>query len=74
MTTELEKLNARNHLIESVREYVRVFFEEGDPAYVEKYVAGVMAFLHVNYWKEPYMPVDAYPVEEESKPWYQFWK
>lgn len=73
MNKELERLNARNHLTEAVLEYCRVFFNDDDKDYNERFVAGVMAFLHTNYYEKPYMPVVG--VEEYSeKKWWQFWK
>jgi len=75
MKTELERLNARNHLTESVLEYCRVFFNDDDKDYNERFVAGVMAFLHTNYYREPYMPVVGLKdVEEAKKRWWEFWK
>lgn len=74
MKTELERINARNHLVEAVLEYCRVFFHDDDKDYNEKFVAGVMAFLHVNYYGEMYRPVVGVEDVTEEKRWWQFWK
>lgn len=73
MKTELERLNARNQLTQAVLEYIRVFFNDDDKEYSERLVAGAMAFLQVNYYKDIYYPVIGVEEVKIKKHWWEFW-
>lgn len=67
---EIEK--ARNELSLAIHEYCNVILQDNDFYYNERLVAGVQAFLQVNYFREMYMPVVG--VEIADKRWWEFWK
>lgn len=67
---EIEK--ARNELSLAIHEYCKVFLKDNDYYYNERLIAGVQAFLQVNYYREMYMPVVG--VEIADKKWWEFWK
>lgn len=64
---------ARDRLSESVHNYCNVVFKDDDFSYNERLVAGVQAFIQINYYKESYFPVVGVEQYEEKK-WYEFWK
>lgn len=67
---EIEK--ARNELSLAIHEYCKVVLKDNDYYYNERLIAGVQAFLQVNYYREMYMPVVG--VEIADKKWWEFWK
>jgi hypothetical protein len=72
-----EETNARNFLSNSIKSYMQTIFHDSDVDTQEKMIAGVMAFMQVNYYKEPYLPFNfeiIEDIEKEKKKWWQFWK
>jgi len=50
----------------------RIHYFDGEE--VERLFVGMLAFVWVNIWGEPYEPIYMDPVEETLKKWWQFWK
>lgn len=65
--------NPRDSLYFALRRYLKVNPSMDDEE-IERIFAGVLAFIWVNLWGDPYQPVYMYPTEEEPKKWWQFWK
>lgn len=63
----------RNQLAEAIQNYCGTVFDDNDTFYNERLVAGVQAFLQVNYYKEMYLPLIGIETVENKK-WWQFWK
>ena len=63
---------SRQDLINAIKYYLSSIYKESDEEYMEKMIAGVLAFIAVNYFQEPYYPVIG--VEEVKKHWWEFWK
>lgn len=74
MNTEYKKQNTRNNLARAIHEYCSVFFDETDEQYNERLIAGVMAFLQANHYRECYMFVSGVDEVIQEKKLWQFWK
>lgn len=65
---------SRKQLKIALRNYMKVALHDDDDEWCEKMFAGVLAFIFVNYYKEPYLPHNFEIIEEKQKKWYEFWK
>lgn len=60
----------------ALRIYIEQVFYSGmdkaDREEIDRLFAGILAFIHVNMWEQPYLPVQT--VTDEPTKWWEFWK
>lgn len=63
-------------LRDALRIYIEQVFYSGidkaDREEIDRLFAGILAFIHVNMWEQPYLPVQT--VIDEPTRWWEFWK
>jgi len=66
----------RNGLAVALREYLKSanLYHLNDEEEFERLFAGVLAFIWVNLYKEPYQPIYFDQIEENPRKWWQFWR
>lgn len=65
----LEVVNAVTHLNQAIAEYMRHLMNSGAPlnaGEIERMVSGVKAFMWVNWYKDPYLPLTIGFVESQE--------
>ena len=68
-------MRTRENLATSLSMYLEDVYGVRDREEQERIISGVLAFIVVNIYKEPFYPViGVEDYEEEQKKWSQFWK
>jgi hypothetical protein len=65
---------SRNNLGVALENYLRSLQWYDTEEDFERLFAGVLAFIWVNLYKEPYHPIYFDQIEEKPRKWWQFWR
>ncbi len=64
----------RENLISCISDYLEHYYSVREDDAKEKIIAGVLAFIAIQEFGEPYVPLIGVEHYEEPKKWWEFWK